>query len=338
MHSLLCGSTFTMQHKVSFAAVLVRIFYSVSIHCSWMIRQSTEVIITSIDQNIFQTKADYLPYPLQKTQSGWGVCKRGEVEPPSLFGELSPTTGWSHRHTHTQEQFAVKAAVADRRWFEEKIRDLWASTVHVFVSVCARMCTVYVRVRLCVCGAFIHVPPVTSSPAWTTNTRMFEVRLTRACVGCHILSLLSQMNWEGWGWWGLGVGLGRESRETCLFLSLFLSDCLTLSRIPIMVEQEGWVKRKMQHCCIGYALARLVRLIGSFACEPHLNCTVPGTGSSFLLGGSLSIQTSSRLPGICRLKAIRRCLHNMCPYKCTNYLLLQLVRNEMEWWLTTSAH
>lgn len=201
---------------------------------------------------------------------------------------------------------------------------------------CVRACAL-VCVRLCVCGAFIHVPPVTSSPAWTTNTGMFEVRLTRACVGCHILSLLSQMNWEGWGWWGLGVGLGRESRETCLCLSLFLSDCLTLSRIP-MVEQEGWVKRKMQHCCIGYALARLVRLIGSFTCEPHLNCTVPGTGSSFLLGGSLSIQTSSRLPGICRLKAVRRCLHNMCPYKCTNYLLLRLVRNGIEWWLTTSAH
>lgn len=337
MCSLLCGSTFTMQHKVSFAAVLVRNI----LHCKYPLLMNDQTVHRShnhLDQNIFQTKADYLPYPLQKTQSGWGMCKRKEVEPPSLFGELSPTTGWSHRHTHTQEQFAVKAAVADRRWFEEKIRDLWASTVHVFVSVCARMCTVYVRVRLCVCGAFIHVPPVTSSPAWTTNTGMFEVRLTRACVGCHILSLLSQMNWEGWGWWGLGVGLGRESRETCLFLSLFLSDCLTLSRIPIMVEQEGWVKRKMQHCCIGYALARLVRLIGSFACEPHLNCTVPGTGSSFLLGGSLSIQTSSRLPGICRLKAIRRCLHNMCPYMCTNYLLLQLVRNEMEWWLTTSAH
>lgn len=123
----------------------------------------------------------------------------------------------------------MKAAVADRRWFEEKIRDLWASTVHVFVSVCARMCTVHVRARLCVCGAFIHVPPVTFSPAWTTNTGMFEVRLTRACVGCHILSLLSQMNWEGWGWWGLGVGLGRESRESCLFLSLPLSQWLSHS-------------------------------------------------------------------------------------------------------------
>lgn len=118
---------------------------------------------------------------------------------------------------------------------------------------CVRACAL-VCVRLCVCGAFIHVPPVTSSPAWTTNTGMFEVRLTRACVGCHILSLLSQMNWEGWGWWGLGVGLGRESRKP---VSVSHSFSVTVSLFLVFrswwSNRGGWRERSvmLHRLCVG---------------------------------------------------------------------------------------
>lgn len=61
------------------------------------------------------------------------------------------TTGWII-HTQTlgcmQGQFVVKPAVADRGWFQEKIRDLWAWTV----CVCVRMhvyCT-SAHIQLCV--------------------------------------------------------------------------------------------------------------------------------------------------------------------------------------------
>lgn len=180
MRSLLCGSTFTMQHKVSFAAVLVRIFYSISIHCSWMIRQSTEVIITSIDQIIFQTKADYLPYPLQKTQSGWGVCKRGEVEPPSLFGELSHTTGWSHRHTHTRRnnlQWRLLWLIGDdlRRRLE-----ICGQVLCMCSCLCAHACALCTCVCACVCA-------------------LVCVRRFYPCASCHLLSCLNHEHRNVWG-------------------------------------------------------------------------------------------------------------------------------------------
>ncbi len=150
------------------------------------------------------------------------------MELPFLYGELShiervlQQNHWLkricariHTHTHTytlwctQGQFAVKATVADRGWFEKKIKDLWACAVCVCVCACVCVCVsghmyrlsahvcacacVRVCVCVCVCGAFIHVPPVSSSPVWTVNTGRLEVKLTRACVGCHLLSLLPQI-------------------------------------------------------------------------------------------------------------------------------------------------
>lgn len=142
---------------------------------------------------------------------------RWDAKPPALYWELShvllcgKTTGWIsqththvdlHTHTNRWGKFAVEASVADAQWFEGKIRDL------CFVCVCVHA----LYTSTCAYGAFLHMPPVTSSLLWTTNTGRFEVRLTRLCVGCHLLSLLSQIrssggHTRGWGWEGWGTCL-----------------------------------------------------------------------------------------------------------------------------------
>lgn len=109
----------------------------------------------------------------------------------------------------------------------------------VYVCVCGRMhALVCQHIHLC---AFIHVLPVTSSPMWTVNTERFKVGLTRACVGCHLLSFSSQIKkWKS-----------RVQEGISFFLFL----------IPIMSEQERREEAEMWRRCIRFVKICLVRLV-----------------------------------------------------------------------------
>lgn len=124
--------------------------------------------------------SDYLPYPLQKTQSGWGVCKRGEVEPPSLFGELSHTTGWSHRHTHTRRnnlQWRLLWLIGDdlRRRLE-----ICGQVLCMCSCLCAHACALCTCVCACACA-------------------LVCVRRFYPCASCHLLSCLNHEHRNVWG-------------------------------------------------------------------------------------------------------------------------------------------
>lgn len=110
---------------------------------------------------------------------------------------------------------------------------MYSVIVCVCVCACVLCVSTCVFLPLCLCDAFIHVPPVTSSPVWTVNTGKFEVRLTRACVGCHLLSLLSQIK-------ELGGHGSRWGEKGALSLSLsHLTLFLALSRFS-----QSWLSRR----------------------------------------------------------------------------------------------
>lgn len=114
---------------------------------------------------------------------------RWNDKPPTLYWELShvllcgKTTGWIRdMHAHMDPHTLTDGE--DLQW-----RLLWLMRYdsrgrleicgqHGVCFVCARA----LYTSTCAFGAFLHMPPVTSSLLWTTNTGRFEVRLTRLCV------------------------------------------------------------------------------------------------------------------------------------------------------------
>lgn len=103
------------------------------------------------------------------------------------------------------------------------------------------MC-VFVSMCLCLCARFCHVLPVIHSPMIMVNTGRFQVRLTRARVGCHLLSPLPQI---------------KQQRGIAEVKSISLSPSLSY----IMSKQERGEEGKMRHCCIRFVKACSVRLV-----------------------------------------------------------------------------
>lgn len=116
----------------------------------------------------------------------------------------------------------------------------------VRVSKCLCLC-VSTYMRACAdVSAFIHVLSVTLSPVQTMNTGRSAVRLTRACVGCHLLSPPSQIK-KYWG--GHRNSWGEEGMT------------LAFSPLRIMSERERREERETQCCCIRFVKACLVQLV-----------------------------------------------------------------------------
>lgn len=151
----------------------------------------------------------------------------------------------------TWRQFVVKTAVADRGWFEQRL-EICGHVQCKCESVCDYACVLYVTtcvfLPVCLRGAFIRVSPVTSSLVWTVNTGKFEVRLTRACVGCRLLSLLSQIK-------ELGGHRSRWGEKGDLSRSLSLCP-----------GRAGEERGKKDGVLLHRSCGCLLQLAGSFAC------------------------------------------------------------------------
>lgn len=96
---------------------------------------------------------------------------------------------------------------------------MYSVIVRVCVCACVLCATTCVFLPLCLCGAFIHVPPVTSSPVWTVNTGKFEVEVHESL--CWLSPSLSTLSNQG-------VRGAQEGRKRISFSLILLFSLLFL--------------------------------------------------------------------------------------------------------------
>lgn len=114
------------------------------------------------------------------------------------------------------------------------------------VTGCKHMHISTPRACICVCGYIgSHALPVILPPVIIVNAGRFQVRLTRAHVGCHLLCPLPQIKWKR------GIAEVRKGSPPHTHTH----------PLYIMNKQERGEEGEMRHRCIRFVKACLLQLV-----------------------------------------------------------------------------